>query len=375
MKITIVPDSFKGCMTSKQVGAIIADAMTGEIAKADVEIILAADGGEGTVDSLISSLNGRYERVAVKNPLGGEITAAYGIAGTVAVMEMSAASGLTLLTENQRNPMMTSTYGTGQMILDAVEKGCDEIVIGIGGSATNDGGSGMAQALGAIFCDSDGNQLDMCGMNLALIDRIDVSLMNPKLKNVKFRVACDVTNPLCGENGASYTFARQKGADDATIALLDSGLRHYAEKVKLYLGLDILSIESGGAAGGLGAGLTAFCGGELERGFSIISEVIGLDDKIKNSDIVITGEGRTDAQTLFGKLPAGVGEIAKKYNIPCIIISGAVAGDVSGLYEMGITAVFSCVTDTGVSLETALDKAEISLTNTARNVARMINKW
>jgi glycerate kinase len=372
MKITIVPDSFKGCMTSKQVGAIIAEAMMREIPSADVEIIPAADGGEGTVESVISVLGGRYETVTVKNPMFDDIKARYGIAMTTAVMEMSAASGLTLLAENQRNPMATTTYGTGQMILDAIEKGCDEIVIGIGGSATNDGGCGMAQALGAVFYDSDGNVLEMCGKNLALIDRIDISKMHPALKHTKFRVACDVTNPLCGETGAAYTFARQKGADDAAIELLDRGLRHFADKVKSDLGLDILTIEGGGAAGGLGAGLTAFCGGKLESGFSIISDIIGLDEKIRNSDVVITGEGRTDSQTIFGKLPSGVGGIAKKYTVPCIIISGAVAGDISGLYEKGITAAFSCVSETDTSLEQALAGAETALARTARNVARMI---
>lgn len=383
MKIIIATDSHKGCMTSEYAGNVIASAIKSELPDADISVIPVSDGGEGTTQAIVSYLReGEYKHVTVKDPLGREITAEYGIYGKTAIMEMAAASGLTLLKEDEKDPAKTSTFGTGQMILDAVKSGCSEIIIGIGGSATNDGGAGMAQALGVRFLDSNECEIDVCGGNLHEIRKIDISQMNPdiKSKNVNIRVACDVKNPICGENGASHVFARQKGASEEMIHALDYELSCFAKAIESDLGIDVTELEGGGAAGGLGAGLYAFCGGKLQSGFSIIADILNLDEKIKSADLVITGEGRTDSQTAFGKLPVGIGQIAKKYNIPCVIISGAVSqrggvsGDVSSLYDYGITAVFSSVTDVETKLSDALANAEANLIKATKNVIRLYHK-
>ena len=372
MKIVIAPDSFKGSMTAQQAAQTV---KKGALRACECKTILVpmADGGEGTAEVVSEVLGGYPETITVKGPLGDAVKATYYIAGDLAVMEMAVASGITLISQERLNPLKASTYGTGQMIADALGKGVKKIIIGIGGSATNDGGMGMAAALGVKFLDGNGAELEPCGENLEKIEKVDISGINPKIKGVELKVACDVTNPLCGENGASAVFGPQKGATPEMVKQLDAGLLNMAEKAKAVCGTDLLVIPGGGAAGGLGAGLTAFCGGKLEKGFDIIAEAVGLEEKIKGADLVITGEGKTDRQTAFGKLPAGVAGIAKKYGVPCVLISGAVVGDVTELYDCGITAAFATVSTT-CDLETAIRTAAECLERAAENVVRLFGR-
>ncbi|MBR5587000.1 MAG: glycerate kinase [Clostridia bacterium] len=369
MKIVIAPDSFKGSLSAQHAAESIKKGVKSAL---DCETVLLpmADGGEGTAEVVAGVLAGSEVNLIVKGPLGEPTSATYYIAGDLAVMEMAVASGITLVPREKLNPLKASTYGTGQMIADALSKGVRKIIIGIGGSATNDGGMGMAAALGVKFIDKDGKELIPCGENLEKIAEIDLSGINQKVKNVEIKVACDVTNPLCGENGASAVFGPQKGATPEMVKQLDAGLLNMAKKAKKVCGTDLTSIPGGGAAGGLGAGLVAFCGGVLEKGFDIISEAVKLEEKIKGADLVITGEGATDRQTAFGKLPAGVGGIAKKCGVPCVLISGALVGDVHELYDCGITAAFAAVTKV-TDLDDVMKNAAENLERAAENVARL----
>lgn len=373
MVIVVAMDSYKGSLSAVDAVKSVASGISEEIACDIIEAPMA-DGGEGTVSAMVSALAGKYIHATVKNPLGIDIRASYGVINEdTAVIEMASASGITLIKKEQLNPLVTTSFGTGQLIADALDRGYTNIILGIGGSATNDGGAGMAQALGVRFSDAQGNEVPFGGESLLKIQSIDMSNLHPKLKNARITAACDVTNPLCGEEGASNVFGRQKGADDNMVDLLDKALYHLALKIEQYLHLDVLSLSGGGAAGGLGAGIAAFCGGSLQSGFDIIAGAMRLKEKIAGADLVITGEGRTDEQTAFGKLPCGVGNIAKKYNVPCVILSGAVEGDMTKLYENGITAAFATVTSF-VPLEEAMANAQYYLKRAAKNIIRMIKK-
>lgn len=372
MKIVIATDSFKGSMTAQTAAKTI---RAGAARAADCETVLVpmADGGEGTAAVVADVLGGKSVKINVQGPLDGEVEAEYFLAGDLAIMEMAVASGIILVDRKDLNPLKASTYGTGQMIADAMKNGAKKIIIGIGGSATNDGGMGMAAALGVRFIDKTGKELRPCGENLERIAKIDLSGMNTSVKETEIRVACDVTNTLCGENGASYVFGPQKGATPEMVKQLDAGLCNMAKKATEVTGINLLEIPGGGAAGGLGAGLVAFCGGKLEKGFDIIADAVGLEEKIKGADLVITGEGKTDRQTVFGKLPAGVAGIAKKHGIPCVLISGAVVGDIPELYDCGITAAFATVSTT-CDLDTALKTAAECLERASENVVRLFAK-
>jgi glycerate 2-kinase len=324
-KIVIACDKYKGNLSALEVCNIIKEAiiLTGK----DVEIVVhpVADGGEGTVDTLVESYNGTTVQIPVTGPLGDEINAKFGIIdGTTAIIEMSSASGLYLVPETQRNPMNTTTFGTGELIDAAIQMGCSKIIIGIGGSATNDGGMGMAQALGAKFFDKNGELLGYGGKQLSKLERIDISGLDPALKDISFFAACDVDNPLYGPAGAAYVYGPQKGADDKMVKELDAGLLNFSEVVKKDLGIDVSKLKGGGAAGGLGAGLFIFLGAQLRRGAELIIEATKLEEKIKGADLIITGEGAMDSQTYYGKSSFGVATLAEKYSIPVITINGSV---------------------------------------------------
>ncbi len=368
MKIIIAPDSFKGSLSAKEAADCIERGIRRVVDCETVKIPMA-DGGEGTVEALAQTLGGELVTVKVNGPLFDKVEATYCVADKTAVIEMSAASGITLISKDKLDPTATSTYGTGELILDAIRRGCGKIILGIGGSATNDGGAGMAMALGARFLDKDGREVRPVGGELGRIESIDVSGMPKEIADTEFLVACDVENPLCGEKGASYVFGPQKGASEADVKLLDDALFHFADKIKQQLGVEVRELKGGGAAGGLGAGLYAFCGATLKKGFDIISNTVSLSERIEGADLVITGEGCTDYQTAFGKLPCGVANTAKAQGIPCILISGAIKGDISLLYDKGITAAFSTVTD-GVPIDEAIKNAAPNLERAAENAMR-----
>ena len=316
MKILIAPDSFKGSATAVEVGNALAKGFRRVFSDAEIRVLPMAEGGEGTVSAL------------VKNPIGYEIIANYGILGDqkTGVIEMSAASGLTLIKPEQRNPLLTTTYGTGQLILSALNDGCRRLIIGIGGSATNDGGAGMAQALGALLKKTDGTSISAGGQGLAELSDIDIRNLDCRLGETEIIVACDVDNPLTGPRGASYVYGPQKGATLEMMEVLDESLARYAEIIKICLGKDIDNLPGAGAAGGLGAGLMAFVNAQLESGIDIVTNTVKLVEQLKGVDLVVTGEGYLDQQTIHGKTPVGVARIAQKQNIPVIAVAGGIQG-------------------------------------------------
>ncbi len=372
MKVVIAMDSFKGTYSSLEVAEFISKGIYKVYPDADINTIAVADGGEGTTNVLVDSLCGRMVELTVQNPVGKPIKAAYGILpDSTAVIEMSAASGLTLLSPQERNPLITSTYGAGQMIMDAIEKGCSKIIIGLGGSATNDGGVGMASALGVRFLDKAGNDLASGGAALKLLDRIDVSGLSPKVRSTEFLVACDVENPLCGSNGASAVFGPQKGADNEMVRELDCCLRHYGDKILQTLCIPVAEVLGAGAAGGMGAGLIAFCNAKLIKGVDLILDYLGFDRWVQQADIVITGEGRLDSQTIYGKVPVGVAKRAKKYGKPVYAIAGFLGEGAQAVYDHGIDAVISAIV-APMSLREAIQKSPQAIENAAENLMRII---
>lgn len=374
MKIVIAPDSFKESLTAEEVSAAIARGLRTVFSDAEIVEVPLADGGEGTVQALVAATGGRIIEKKVTGPLGNSVTAFFGILGDgkTAVIEMAAASGLHLIPLEKRNPLFTTTKGTGELILAALNEGVDHIIIGLGGSATNDGGSGMAQALGARLLDQDGKDLPPGGGFLRQLEKIDISRLDPRLTRVKFEVACDVTNPLLGEKGASRTYAPQKGATAEMVEVLEQNLARYASILVRDLGKDVAAIPGAGAAGGLGAGLLAFLDVELKRGIDIVIAATKLEEKIKDARLVITGEGKIDGQTISGKTPIGVARLAKKYDIPVIAICGSIGHDAQSVYEHGIDAIFSILPEIS-ALDVALEKAAEYLENTAHNLAVLIN--
>ena len=332
MNVLIACDSFKGSLSSSEVCETISETLR----SANINTITCplADGGEGTVDAFRNALKCETITTIVHDPLMREISAEYVIAEKTAIIEMAAASGITLLEESELNPEITSTYGTGELIRDAIEKGCTKIIIGIGGSATNDGGKGCLEALGTVFTDKNAEALNPGGASLKYLEATDLSNFKKVSDFSELIIACDVTSPLFGENGATKVFARQKGADNNQIENLEKALINLAEKSKALLGKDYSTLPGTGAAGGLGFALVAFCGGKLTSGFDAISNALSLEEKIKQCDYVITGEGKTDNSTLLGKLPVSVAKLSKKHDKPCILLSGDIenAVDVSDYF-------------------------------------------
>jgi len=331
MKIVIAPDSFKGSLTAIEVSDALEMGVKVAYPEARVEKIPMADGGEGTVHCLVNVTRGRIYQKEVIGPLGEQVTASFGILGdqVTAAIEMASASGLPLVSPEKKNPLITTTYGTGQLIKAALDHGCRKMIIGIGGSATNDGGSGMVQALGVRLLDKNEHEIGFGGEQLARLNRIDISKMDQRIKIIKILIASDVQNPLCGDTGASRIYGPQKGATEEMIVTLDHALSHFADIIKRDLGKDIKEIPGAGAAGGLGAGLMVFLDAELKPGIDIVINTVHLDEIVQDADLVITGEGEINGSTIYGKTPIGVARVAKKYQIPVISISALI--DKSGL--------------------------------------------
>jgi glycerate kinase len=373
MKIVLAPDSYKGSLTAKKACDAMSAGIKRVLPRAEIIQIPMADGGEGTVQSLIDATGGQLYTTTVKNPLNNNVIAKYGILGDgeTAVLEMAEASGLYLIPLQERNPLLTNTYGTGELIHNAFERGCRKFILGIGGSATNDGGMGMAQALGVRFLDEAGSELPPGGGSLGKLAHIDIMNMDIRIKESTFIVACDVDNPLCGPNGASYVFGPQKGATPDMIIELDNNLSHYANIIKKDLGIDIKDTPGAGAAGGLGAGMLAFLGAVLRSGVDIVIEAVELNKHLEEAELVFTGEGQCDFQTINGKVPFGVAREARKQDIPCIVIAGSIGQGIDVLYDYGVTSVFSMV-DSPMSLEQAMAGAENLLEKTAERIMRLI---
>ena len=341
MKIVIAMDSFKGSLSAAEAGRAAACGIRKAMPDAEVQIFPVADGGEGTVDALVSGLQGRYRRISVSDPLGRPVEAQYGILpdGT-AVIEMAAASGLPLLSEAERNPMQTTTYGFGEMIADAIHQGCRSFLLGIGGSATNDGGIGCLQALGFAFLDERGNPVPYGAKGLGAVYHISTDDVMPELSACRFDVACDVNNPLCGVNGCSYVFAPQKGADADMVAEMDRMMQRYSALVKEFAPDSDADLPGSGAAGGLGFALRTFLHADLQPGIALVIQKTGIDTAIREADLVVTGEGRMDAQTVMGKVPVGIAAAAKKYGVPVIAFCGCAGDGASRCNEHGIDAYF-----------------------------------
>ena len=373
MKILIAPDSFKGSATAVEVGNALARGFRRVFSDAEIRVLPMADGGEGTVSALVSATSGEIRSAIVKNPIGHEIIANYGILGDqkTGVIEMSAASGLTLIKPEQRNPLLTTTYGTGQLILSALNDGCRRLIIGIGGSATNDGGAGMAQALGALLKKIDGTSISDGGQGLAELSDIDVRNLDCRLGETEIIVACDVDNPLTGPRGASYVYGPQKGATLEMMQVLDESLARYAEIIKICLGKDIDNLPGAGAAGGLGAGLMAFVNAQLESGIDIVTNTVKLVEQLKGVDLVVTGEGYLDQQTIHGKTPVGVARIAQKQNIPVIAVAGGIQGNPAGLYQQGITSMMD-ITPAPIPLCQAMNQTILFLEQSSERIARLL---
>ncbi|MCG3862753.1 MULTISPECIES: glycerate kinase [unclassified Photobacterium] len=370
MKIIIAPDSYKESLTAMEVATAIENGFRQVLPNAEYIKLPMADGGEGTVQSLVDASSGRIIECTVTGPLGEQVNGFFGLMGDgkTAIIEMAAASGLHLVGPEQRNPMLTTSFGTGELILAALDKEIEHIIVGIGGSATNDGGIGMAQALGVRLLDENNKQISYGGGALARLHHIDISDIDPRLAKVKLEVACDVDSPLCGDKGASQVFGPQKGATPEMITQLDDNLAHYAKIIKRDLGTDVKDMAGAGAAGGMGAALLGLFNAQLRPGIEIVMDAVNLADVLKDADLVITGEGRIDSQTIYGKTPIGVARTAKRFNKPVIGIAGCLSYDCDVVHEHGIDAVFSVV-PRSVSLAEALAEAAINVEITARNVA------
>ena len=378
MKVVIAIDSLKGSLSSLEAGSAIREGIHRVTEDAQVIVRPLADGGEGTVEALALGMNGRIELIKVTGPLGDRVEAAYGIideTGT-AIIEMSAAAGITLIPEQDRNPMNTTTYGVGEMIADAIRKGCRNFIVGIGGSATNDGGIGMLQALGYSFLDADQNPVPFGARGLSVLETISDEHVIPQLKDCHFKIACDVTNTLCGEQGCSAIFGPQKGATPTMIMQMDKWLAYYAHLTQKKYPKANMKQAGTGAAGGLGFAFLAYTNAVLESGIKIVLEETKLASYIKDADIVITGEGRLDGQTVMGKAPIGVAEIAKKYHKPVIAFSGCVTEDAIACNSHGIDAFFP-ILRTVTSLEDAMlpDNARKNMVACSEQVFRLIRTF
>lgn len=342
MRFVIAPDSFKGSASAREVAQAIAEGLKAALPDAVCDLVPMADGGEGTVDALVAATGGRIVSVRVTGPLGEPVDAFFGILGDgeTAVIEMAAAAGLHLVPPEERNPMVTTTYGVGELMRAALDAGCRRLIIGIGGSATNDGGAGMAQALGVRLLDEQGNEIGFGGGALERLARLDLSDFDRRVWDAEILVACDVTNPLTGPNGASAVYGPQKGATPEMVRQLDANLRHYAAVLQRDLGVEVETVAGAGAAGGLGAGLLAFCRAQLRRGVELVIHAVRLPERVQKADLVITGEGCLDFQTGFGKVPHGVAQVAKRYGKSVIALVGQLGEGAERCRQWGIDACF-----------------------------------
>lgn len=370
LKIVIASDSYKESLRAIEVCKAIEKGFTKVFPEAEYVKLPIGDGGEGTVQSLVDATGGKIIQLYVTGPLGERVDAFYGISQDkrTAFIEMAAASGLHHVPVEQRNPLITTTKGTGELILDALDKGVQHIILGLGGSATNDGGTGMLSALGVRFLRKDGRIIEPVGENLHFIDSLDLAKLDSRLAHVKIEAACDVDNPLTGQKGASFVFAKQKGANPEMITQLDDNLKHYAYVLKRHVHIDVEEIPGAGAGGGLGAAVVAVLQGQLRKGIEIVLDYTNFDEHIKEATLVLTGEGRIDVQTAYGKAPVGVAKRAKRLHIPVIAIGGSVLSNHISVYKEGIDAVFAA-TSSPMTLEEAYIAARENIEMTARNIA------
>ncbi|AAV88683.1 glycerate kinase [Zymomonas mobilis subsp. mobilis ZM4 = ATCC 31821] len=375
MKFLLAPDSFKGSLTAKEAALAMERAIQKILPEAETVILPMADGGEGTVQSLIDATQGQRISERVMNPLMQPVMADYGILGDgkTAIIEMAAASGLQFVDEKSKNPLITTTYGTGQLMKSALDRGIRKIIMGMGGSATNDGGAGMAEALGVRFLDKKGRPITRGGGGLSTLAEIDISGLDPRIADTEIIIASDVTNPLVGEIGASAVFAPQKGANPDMVRQLDDNLRHYADLIKASLGKEIAEKAGAGAAGGLSGGLLAFTDATIEKGIELVIRITGLMEKSKDADYVLTGEGGIDFQTQYGKTPMGVAKAAKKANPETVVIAlgGYIGEQIDSLYQKGIDAIFG-ILPAAIPLDQALLSAAANVERTTENIVRLI---
>ncbi|WNR42642.1 glycerate kinase [Paenibacillus roseipurpureus] len=369
MKIVIAPDSFKGSLSSEAAARAIQEGILRALPDAEIVLIPIADGGEGTVDSLVQATQGKKVAVTVQGPLQEPVTASYGVLGngTTCVIEMAQASGLMLVPAAQRNPLITTTYGTGQLIKHALDQGYRDFILALGGSATNDGGAGMLQALGLQLQDAEGRELAPGGQALAQLAQIDASQWDARIQEAHFLLASDVTNPFIGPHGASAVFGPQKGATPEMVALLDQALAHWADLIEAHTGKAVHDMPGAGAAGGLGGAFQAFFPSRTRRGVDVMIELTKLVEQLDGASLVITGEGQTDGQTASGKTPMGIAQAAKLKGIPCIVLSGSLGKGIEKLYEHGVTSIHSIV-NAPMSLQEAMSRTAELLAQKAEQV-------
>lgn len=372
-KVVIAPDSFKESLTALEVAEAVESGFTKIFPDWEYIKVPMADGGEGTVQSLVDALDGSMKEIEVLNPIGKKIQASYGLSrdGKQAIIEMATSSGLELIKSADRNVMQATSWGLGDLIHDALEEKVEKILIGIGGSATNDGGAGMIQSLGGKLLDRDGKQIPYGGEGLGELQSIDLSELDERLYDVEIEVACDVTNPFTGPDGATYVYGPQKGADEEQVEQLENNLKHFAEIIRKELDINIENEPGAGAAGGVGGALLAFFGAELRSGGELITEWLDLENTLKDADLVVTGEGGMNHQTAYGKTPVVVGKLAKKHQIPVIALVGSISEGFEEVYVNGIDAVFSIITEVG-DIEEVLETAFSNVEQTAENVARIL---
>jgi glycerate kinase len=375
LNILIAPDSFKDCLPAKAVIDNIRIGIEQVIPEAKIVGIPLSDGGEGLLDSIMAFIDGRLVEVEVKDPLMRNIKARYGIIGDgqTGILEMAQASGLELLSVDERNPLKTTTYGTGQLISHALEAGCKRLIIGIGGSATNDGGAGMLQALGVKLLKANGESLTYGGAGLEQLTTIDSSGIDHRIQACDILVACDVSNPLTGDQGASKVYGPQKGATDQMVSRLDKNLDHFAAAVKEHTGRDVKNMPGAGAAGGIGAAMMAFLNAELKPGFTIVKELVGLEEAVEAADLVISGEGKIDYQTQFGKTPYGVAQIARKFNKPLYAFAGIVGEGIQDFNKFGFTEILR-IADPGMDQRESIRRAPELLQQAAVRLMHQVSK-
>ncbi len=375
MRVVIAIDSFKGSLSTVEAGNAVANGVKRVFPEAETAIFPVADGGEGTTDAIVSAVGGTFAEITVHNPLMQKIKAKYSIIPQTktAVIEMAAAAGITLIDDKDKNPLHTTTFGVGEMILDAIDRGCRHFVLGIGGSATNDGGVGMLQALGFSFLNAEGKSIEYGAKGLESLQSIETNHVPEILKTCTFQVACDVTNPLCGKSGCSAVYGPQKGATAEMIEKMDRWLKNYASLTKAVLPEADENAPGAGAAGGMGFALSAYLNGKMQPGIQVVTEQIRIEEKIKSADFVITGEGRLDGQSVMGKVPVGIAKLAKKYQKPVLAFAGCVTQDAPLCNEHGIDAFFP-ILKAPCSLEAAMDKenAKQNLADTVCQVFRVI---
>ena len=372
MRFLFASDSFKGTLSSRQTAELLVQAAQEIFPGCECESVEVADGGEGTTDAVVAATGGRRVEVSAHGPLWEERTAFYGkLDEKRAVMEMASASGLQLVPEEQRNPWETTSYGTGEMIRDALDRGFRDISIAIGGSATNDGGMGCARALGVRFLDKTGKELSGCGKDLARVHRIDMSGLDTRVRECVFTVMCDVTNPLCGEQGATYTFGKQKGGTPEILKELEAGMQNYREILKQQFGVDMDTVAGAGAAGGLGAALMVFLDGSLKSGIETVLDLVGFDERLEGVSLVVTGEGAADWQSVYGKVMQGVGVRCKAKGIPAAAIVGSIGRGAEDIFDYGIDSIITTV-NRPMPLSEALDRAGELYLSAARRLFRML---